>query len=213
MSSREVGLVVPVKGLDAAKSRLRGAADGGVGDPARHAELALALALDTLDAVLAATRVAAVVVVTSDETVGRELAGTGVRIVRDEPAAGLNAALVHGAALLPHDLAHGALQADLPALKPEELDEALDEALAHATTRAFCTDAQGDGTTLLLAPAGAPLDPRFGPASAIAHKESGAVPLTGELPGLRRDVDTEADLREACALGVGPRTAGLFVCR
>lgn len=209
VSSREVGLVVPVKGLDTAKSRLRGAADGGVGDPARHAELALALALDTLDAVLAAERVAAVVVVTSDETVGRKLAGTGVRIVRDEPAAGLNAALVHGAALLPRDLARGALQADLPALKPEELDEALEQ----ATTRAFCTDAQGDGTTLLLAPAGAPLDPRFGPGSAVAHTESGAVPLTGGLPGLRRDVDTEADLREACGLGVGPRTAGLFVCR
>ncbi|MCE3555752.1 2-phospho-L-lactate guanylyltransferase [Pseudonocardia sp. RS11V-5] len=209
MSSREVGLVVPVKGLDAAKSRLRGAADGGVGDPARHAELALALALDTLDAVLGAERVAAVVVVTSDETVGRELAGTGVRIVRDEPAAGLNAALLHGAAALPRGLARGALQADLPALKPGELDEALE----HAGTRAFCTDAQGDGTTLLLAPAGTPLDPHFGPGSAAAHKASGAAPLSGELPGLRRDVDTEADLREACAMGVGPRTAGLFVCR
>lgn len=204
-----MGLVVPVKGLDAAKSRLRGAADGGVGDPARHAELALALALDTLDAVLAARRVASVVVVTSDETVRRELAGTGVRIVRDEPGSGLNAALTHGAARLPRDLPRGALQADLPALRPEELDEAL----ARTTTRAFCTDARGDGTTLLLAPAGTPLDPRFGPGSAAAHRASGAVALAGELPGLRRDVDTEADLREACALGVGPRTAGLVVCR
>ncbi|MFR9800829.1 2-phospho-L-lactate guanylyltransferase [Pseudonocardia sp. RS010] len=213
MSSRGVGLVVPVKGLDAAKSRLRGAADGGVGDPARHAELALALALDTLAAVLAAARVAAVVVVTSDETVGQELAGTRVRVVRDEPASGLNAALVHGTALLPRELPHGALQADLPALRPEELDSALGEALAHASGRAFCADARGDGTTLLLAAPGTPLNPRFGPGSAAAHTASGAVPLVGGLPGLRRDVDTEADLREACALGVGPRTAGLFVCR
>ena len=44
-------LVVPVKPLYAAKSRLRGAADRGVGDPDAHAALALALAHDTVAAV------------------------------------------------------------------------------------------------------------------------------------------------------------------
>lgn len=197
---------MPVKGLDRGKSRLRGAADGGVGDPERHAELALALALDTIDAALAAPSVAEIVVVTDDERVAAALTGT-VRVVRDEPAGGLNAAYRHGAAALSSGLARGALQADLPALKPEELEAAL---AGHA--RAFVADAAGTGTTLLLSPAGTPLDPRFGPGSAAAHTASGAVPVGGELPGLRRDVDTETDLREACALGVGVRTAALLVC-
>nr|MBA3575888.1 2-phospho-L-lactate guanylyltransferase [Pseudonocardiales bacterium] len=43
-----VDLLVPVKPLHRAKTRLRGAADGGAGDPRAHARLALALARDTL---------------------------------------------------------------------------------------------------------------------------------------------------------------------
>ncbi|WP_345426005.1 2-phospho-L-lactate guanylyltransferase [Pseudonocardia xishanensis] len=208
-----------MKGLERAKTRLRGAADGGIGDPERHASLALALALDTLEAAAAATLVAEIVVVTDDARVATELtsmvgsarfasAGTGVRIVRDEPAGGLNAALLHGAGALSPSLPRAALQADLPALKPAELDEAL-----SCPDRAFVADAAGIGTTLLLAPAGTPLDPHFGGASAAAHTASGARPLPGALPGLRRDVDTEADLAEACVLGVGIRTSGLLVCR
>jgi 2-phospho-L-lactate/phosphoenolpyruvate guanylyltransferase len=200
------GLVVPVKGLDRGKSRLRGAADGGVGDPERHAELALALALDTVAAALATPAVAEIVVVTDDLRVAAALPPS-VRVVRDEPAAGLNAAYLHGAALLPRTLAVGALQADLPALKPDELEAAL-----ARQGRRFVADAAGTGTTLLLTPPGIPLDPRFGPGSAAAHTASGARPVPGLLPGLRRDVDTEADLREACALGVGPRTGGIVVC-
>ena len=74
--------------------------------------------------------------------------------------------------------------------------------------RAFVADAQGTGTTLLTA-VGVPLDPRFGHGSADSHRSGGAVPLTGHWPGLLRDVDTEADLRAAVALGAGPRTAAL----
>ncbi|GAA1861300.1 2-phospho-L-lactate guanylyltransferase [Pseudonocardia ailaonensis] len=203
-----VGLVVPVKPLAAAKSRLRGAADRGVGDPARHAELALALALDTLDAAHAARSVSEIIVVTTDVRVAA-LVPPGLKVVTDEPGTGLNAALAHGADLLEPGI-RGALQADLPALRPEELDAAIE---AAAGGRAFCADARGDGTTLLLTAAGGPLDPRFGPGSAAAHLASGAAALSGALPGLRRDVDTEADLREACTLGVGPRTDGLLVCR
>ena len=202
------GLVVPVKGLERAKSRLRGAADGGIGDPVRHAELALAIALDTLDAARAATLVERIVVVSDDPSVAAALAGSGITVVRDEPAGGINAALRHGAATLPPGRPVAALQADLPALRPAELDEAL-----SADTRAFVADAAGTGTTLLLAPAGTDLDPRFGADSAAAHAASGAVPLPGALPGLRQDVDTESDLLAACALGVGTRTSGLLVCR
>jgi 2-phospho-L-lactate guanylyltransferase len=54
---------------------------------------------------------------------------------------------------------------------------------------------------------GVPLEPRFGADSAAVHKAHGAVRLDGDWPGLRRDVDTEADLTAAAALGLGRHTA------
>ncbi|MCW0213623.1 MAG: 2-phospho-L-lactate guanylyltransferase [Pseudonocardia sp.] len=213
---------MPVKPLHVAKSRLRGAADRGIGDPQAHARLALALALDTVAAARAAALVGEIVVVTSDPEVSAGVTALGAHVLADEPADGLNAALRRGAAW--HHVRRAgralatagvaALQADLAALHPDELDAAL--AGAHvlfasgAASRAFCADAHGDGTTLLVAAPGVALDPRFGPGSAAAHRESGAVALTGAWTGLRLDVDTEADLREARAAGIGPRTGGLL---
>ncbi|MBV9920796.1 MAG: 2-phospho-L-lactate guanylyltransferase, partial [Pseudonocardia sp.] len=104
----------------------------------------------------------------------------------------------------PHT-AVGALQADLPALRADELDAAVASALA-VRARAFTADAEGTGTTFLLAAAGVELDPRFGGGSAARHRESGAVPLGGAWPSLRRDVDTPADLVVALRLGVGQNT-------
>ena len=59
-------------------------------------------------------------------------------------------------------------------------------------------------------PAGAPLRPRFGAGSAQAHRDDGALALTGVWPGLLRDVDDLDDLRAAVGLGVGPATADLL---
>ena len=69
---------------------------------------------------------------------------------------------------------------------------------------AYVADADGSGTTLYTAAYDA-FDPRFGAGSAAAHSVS-ARPIAGELAGLRRDVDDLATLREAWAIGVGPRT-------
>jgi 2-phospho-L-lactate guanylyltransferase len=213
---------VPVKPLHVAKSRLRGAADRGIGDPQAHARLALSLALDTVAAARAANRVGEIVVVTSDPEVSAGVTALGASVLADEPAEGLNAALRHGAEWhrrrrrIKNLAAAGvaALQADLAALHPDELDAALAAAQAlfatGSATRAFCTDAHGDGTTLLVAAVGVALDPRFGPGSADAHRESGAAALPGAWPGLRLDVDTEADLREAETAGIGPRTGRLL---
>ncbi|WNV89973.1 2-phospho-L-lactate guanylyltransferase [Umezawaea sp. Da 62-37] len=202
-------LVVPVKTLDRAKTRLLGAADHGLGDPTAHAALALALALDTITAAIGVVR--RVVAVTSDPAVVAELRALGVESVPGPE--GLNPALRHAAALLrardPRSVV-GALQADLPALHPDELGAALD---AAAGRRAFCPDRQGTGTTLLLSAPGADLDPRFGVGSADAHTASGAIALLGPWQSLRTDVDTAEDLGLAAALGLGTRTAALLpVC-
>jgi 2-phospho-L-lactate guanylyltransferase len=212
-----VDLVVPVKSLHQAKTRLRGAADGGIGEPAAHARLALALAHDTVTAVRACAAVRRLLVVSPDPVVAAELSAVGVEVIPDGPVAGLNAAYQRGAAALRGRDAQGvvgALQADLPAVRPEELCAAL--AAAHtlfadgAAARAFVADAEGTGTTLLLAAPGTALDPRFGAGSAERHRGSGAVELTGDWPGLRRDVDTSTDLGDAAALGLGPHTRGVL---
>jgi 2-phospho-L-lactate guanylyltransferase len=198
-----VDLVVPVKRLAAAKRRLRDPA----ADPTGHARLALALTLDTVAAARAAQRVRTVVVVTADRTVAATLAAYGVEVV-DDPLVGLNAAYDRGALLLRRRdplTAVGALQADLPALRPTELDAAVVVALASGP-RAFTADAEGTGTTFLLAAPGVELDPRFGGGSAARHLASGAMPLDGGWPSLRRDVDTPADLAAALELGVGVHT-------
>jgi 2-phospho-L-lactate/phosphoenolpyruvate guanylyltransferase len=200
-----VDLLLPMKPLAQAKTRLRGAADGGFSAPGAHAGLVLALARDTVAAVIGAAVVRRTVAICSDGMVCRALAMDGVESIPDEPAAGLNSALRYGEALLrTADPAATvvALPADLPALRPQELDYAIRHGLATGG-RAFCTDRAGTGTTLLLAPPGQALEPCFGPGSAAAHRVSGAWELSGRWPGLRCDVDTAADLARARELGVG----------
>lgn len=200
-------LIVPIKPLHLAKSRLLGAADRGARRPAAHADLVTAVALDTVTAARQAPSVAGIVVVTSDPTLTEAFAAEGVEVLPDTPATGLNAALRHGDAQLRQRTGTsrvGALQADLPALRPDDLAAAIS---AAGDDRAFCPDRQGTGTTLLLAAPGQPLTPRFGPGSADAHAGSGAKSLLGGWDSLRCDVDTEADLAVAMTLGLGPNTA------
>lgn len=186
---------MPVKVLAAAKTRLR---------PLRTPQLALAFARDTVAAALASPAVAEVLVVTDDPLVGKAVVEEGAHAVPDKPDAGLNAAVQYGASLA-HGGALAALAADLPALHPAELTAAL-EAASRTAGRCFVPDAPGTGTVLLAAPPGVPLDPRFGPGSAAAHRASGAVAVDGDWPSLRRDVDTPADLAAAVVLGVGRHT-------
>ena len=244
-------VLLPVKVLARAKSRLAVLA----GD--RRGELALALASDTVAAVLACPEVARVVVVTSDPEAGPLLAALGAIVVPDEPAnrsaslgntglentglgntglgntglentgalrgagvAGvlgdlgvqdpLNAALRHGAAVAARrwpGTGLAALTADLPAVSPAELAAALRAAGAAAGLSAFVPDAACVGTTLYAVPPGGEFRPLFGGASRARHAAAGAIELDpGAFTGLRRDVDTPDDLREALSLGVGPFT-------
>jgi 2-phospho-L-lactate guanylyltransferase len=193
--------LLPVKVLGHAKSRLAVLA----GD--RRRELALALASDTVSAVLGCPEVARVVVVTSDPVAGPLLAALGAVVVPDEPAersasrgghgareeasqAGglgdlglqdlLNAALRHGAAVAARrwpGTGLAALTADLPALSPAELAGALRAAAASPGRAAFVPDAAGVGTTLYAVPPGVEFRPLFGGASRARHAAAGAAEL------------------------------------
>jgi 2-phospho-L-lactate/phosphoenolpyruvate guanylyltransferase len=184
-------VVLPVKSLADAKSRLQ---------TPNVADLALAFARDTVAAVQETSSVSQVVVVSSEPRLREVLAG--VQFVAD-PHGGLVAALFAGIAAVgagPTAL----LLADLPALRPADLDAALVEAAQFPL--AMVADTDGAGTTLLTALDPARLVPRFGPGSRAAHESAGHQVLDAAA-GLHRDVDTTDDLAAAVRLGVGPATA------
>ncbi|MFE1250019.1 2-phospho-L-lactate guanylyltransferase [Streptomyces sp. NPDC058735] len=197
-------LVVPLKPLARAKSRLADTAHDGL-----RQDLALAFAQDTVAAALACPAVRDVAVVTDDAMAGHVLAALGAGIVADEPGSGLNAALRHAAHAVRSArpaCAVAALNADLPALRPPELSRVLDAAAQFP--RSFLADAAAVGTTLLAAAPGRELHPAFGTGSRSRHRASGAEELApADVDSVRQDVDTGDDLRSALALGVGPHTA------
>lgn len=191
--------VIPVKPLPVAKTRLRGAVPDTI-----HSALVLAMARDTVAAVLACPLVDRVLVVSDDQLVRDAVTALGAHCVPDEPDAGLNAAIAFGAGGTTGPIA--VLTADLPALRPDDLTEALTAAAAGGRFSGYVPDADGTGTVLLTAASAAALTPRFGPGSAAAHQAAGVRRLEGAWPSLRRDVDTAADLDRACELGLGTFT-------
>ncbi|WP_229867189.1 2-phospho-L-lactate guanylyltransferase [Streptomyces gelaticus] len=197
-------LVVPLKPLARAKSRLAPAAGAEL-----RPRLALAFARDTVAAALSCPAVLDVVVVTDDPEAGAALTAIGARVVPDEPDRGLNAALAHGERAVRAGrprAAVAALNADLPALRPAELARVLDYSAEFP--RAFVADAAGIGTTFLSAAPGVELRPAFGGPSRARHLDSGAVEIDlAGIDSVRQDVDTGEDLRAALALGVGAHTA------
>ncbi len=189
-------VIIPVKPAASAKSRL------GLGP-----ELARALALDTVAAVVACTAVSSVIVVTADSG----FRSPGAEIVAETSPAGIDAAIRTGAALVGEG-PRAALLGDLPSLHPEDLAAAL--ALAALHPRAFVADRESTGTTLVTAVDGMSLLTAFGPNSAAAHRALGLVELS--LPAdatVTADVDTIEQLELARGLGLGPATLAALARR
>lgn len=193
-------IIVPVKPAAVGKSRLTG-----VGTD--RESLARAIALDTITAAAAATRVARVIVVTDDAGVRAELERVrDVEVVPEGDTRGLDAAIALGAAAAGQSAARAALLGDLPALRPTDLDTAL--GLAASVERGLVPDSEATGSTLVTARPGAVWVSAFGVDSASRHRLLGCTDLAVARDStLRRDVDTAAQLSDAVGLGVGPRTS------
>lgn len=198
-----VGVIIAVKRLRAAKSRL-----SALFDPDVREKVVLAMLVDTLAAARAVPAVESITVVTPDDTVAAAVRDLGAAVVSDPTPTGhadpLNNAILE--AYGPVSAASAnivVLQGDLPALRAEELADAIAAAAAHP--RSFVADRQGTGTSALFA-FGVPPDPSLGADSARRHRDSGAIELAGRWPGLRCDIDTPEDLAHAQLLGVGPAT-------
>jgi len=196
-------VLVPVKPPAIGKSRLLG-----LSGTDRRA-LAGAFAEDTVAACVAASLVGAVLVITDDARFSARLSELGATAIPDGVANDLNGTLRQAAAEArrrwPH-LRPVALCADLPALRPEDLDAVLASIGVHPS---FVPDAAGVGTTLYVAEHDE-FAPRFGGGSREAHLDAGARELADAPASVRRDVDDLDDLRDALILGVGPRTASAF---
>lgn len=199
--SADVALVIAVKRLTAAKTRL-----APIFSASTREAVVLAMLVDT---VTAASAVAPVTVVTPDDVAADAARQLGAAVITDPTPAGHRNPLNNAIAAAETELRTSipnivVLQGDLPALQPQELDEALTAARNYP--RSFVGDRHGTGTSALFA-FGVPLQPAFGADSAAHHRHSGAIELTGAWPGLRCDIDTPDDLLTARRLGVGAATA------
>jgi 2-phospho-L-lactate guanylyltransferase len=196
-SPERVAAVVPIRSWTTGKSRLD------LSDADREA-VSRAFALDVVDVLL--STVDLVLVVSSDEDVRASLDGC---TFLDDPGTGLNDAVAAGCKQVVADGADRVVVApsDLPCLTAGTLTEVL--RLAEEPVHAFCADADGDGTTLVVSREPLELVTSYGASSAAAHRAAGLVPLPAPAAA-RRDVDTVTHLREAEALGVRPRTVAVL---
>lgn len=195
----EWSAVVPVRGWETGKSRL--------GIPG----IARAMALDTIDSLLACHDIAEVLVVTRDPVAGTDVRERGCSVVVEPPDADLNEA-IHVAS---RDRSYPPLivaLGDLPCIRPDDVSLALSRC---ADSPSFISDAHGTGTTVWMIREG---DARthFGARSRARHRFAGAtelMPHAGDDPStwarLRRDVDDKIDLADASRLGLGQLTSSV----
>ena len=205
----DVIALVPVRSLSGAKSRL-----GEPLDAEERAELILALLRRTVEQALAATCVAGVVVVSTDEDLLECARAMGAATVLQETD-GLNAALDEALAAVAADAtAVIVIPADIPGVTGAAIDllvMAARDAAAAAGSRGgpavgLVPDQHGRGTNaLFVMPPGA-IPFQFGEDSRAAHaaaaRSQGAAYV--ELDGpLGFDLDTPDDLLEADKRGLG----------
>ena len=161
----DVGLVIAVKRLTAAKTRL-----APVFSAATRESVVLAMLIDTISAASAVPALSAITVVTPDEFAADAARQLGARVLVDPTPDGhrnpLNNAITAAEAAMRAETSNiVALQGDLPALQPQELAEAI--VAARGYSRSFVGDRHGTGTAALFA-FGVGLDPHFGADSASA---------------------------------------------
>jgi 2-phospho-L-lactate guanylyltransferase len=192
--------LVPIRGLETAKTRL-----GGDLDPEERRDLVVDLLRRTLRATRDARLIAGTIVVTMDPAaagVARDHAAVGLV----ERVPGLNAAITAARSLA---VARGAtavliLPADLPAIDPLAVDDvvaaaarAASQELGASSVVALVGDRHGSGTNALLVSPPEAIEPQFGPESRALHRAAAAAAGAAvlELDGpLSLDVDTADDL-------------------
>jgi 2-phospho-L-lactate guanylyltransferase len=209
--------VVPVKPFGVAKERLATVLDAGA-----RATLARGMFRDVMAMLAELDELAGIVVVTSDAVAAEIAAGHRAHVVPDRENAGVNCALAQAIPVL-KELgcdAMLALPADIPYATAAELRSAIAALRDHAIV---LVPATGDGGTNLLA--ARPPDAIalcFGQNSFARHVAAArAASLEAailDLPGVGRDIDGPADLRDGMPwraedIGAPPRHQNSQCCK
>jgi 2-phospho-L-lactate guanylyltransferase len=208
--------LVPAKPLSLAKTRL-----GTLLADADRAAVTYAMFADVVAALLAATRIDRVLVVTADERLAAYARAAGAGVVDEGAPRGLNGAVVLGtdAALRQGASAVLVVLSDVPLLHAADVDE-----LVARTPRpgvALVPSKEGTGTNAIVRSPGAAIPPCFGGRSLERHVTAAerhrlACAIWRNIP-MGFDVDVPEDLatfastesatatyREAVRLGVAP---------
>ena len=199
--------IVPIRGLETAKTRL-----GGDLDPEERRSLVTEMLRRTLVATRDAASIAGTVVVTMDAAAAAMATRHRAIGLLERVPGGLNAAIEAARSVA---IARGAsavlvLPADLPAVSAIALDELVTTARdSRAEGLALIVpDRHGEGTNALLVSPPAAMAPLFGDHSRAAHRaaarDAGLRHLEVDGP-LVLDVDTAADLLVAGASLGGPQ--------
>ncbi|HXK24166.1 MAG TPA: 2-phospho-L-lactate guanylyltransferase [Myxococcota bacterium] len=199
-----INAVVPVKALDASKSRL---AAKGRRELVRG--LSLAMMADVVEALRAVRSLGRVAVVTPDAEVARAAEAAGAEaLLRDAP--GLNPSIEQASAEVASEPGAGVLVVlgDVAALAAEDVERLLEAGAAGGVALAPSRD--GGTSALLRVPRDA-IPARFGEGSAKRHREEaqrrGVRYVELALPSLAIDVDVAEDAVEILRCGtLGRRT-------
>lgn len=184
--------ILPVKRLDAAKSRL-----DALFDPGQRRELAAAMLEDALD-LCAAAKFISWHVLSADDTVLRKGAERGFATVEDPPSGGLNDSLTYAIERLSKADSVTIIPADAPLATVAELQDILD---TGAISDVVVVPAERDAGTngLYLSPPDL-MAPRFGESSFSSYlrnaHETGLRCSILPLEGLALDIDSPEDVDE-----------------
>jgi 2-phospho-L-lactate/phosphoenolpyruvate guanylyltransferase len=191
----DVWACVPVKAFTGAKQRT-----ASVLTPVQREVLAATMLEDVLDALAGATRLAGVLVNTTDPVAGRLAERYGARVISEGALDGHTGA-VNGMARVLAAEGRGALltmPGDIPRVTPAEVDAVVSSCLAVPSFVIVpAHDELGSNAVLCAPPFAVPL--RFGDDSYFPHliaaRKQGIEPTIVRLPGIGLDIDHPIDLR------------------